>query len=188
MLGSSKFNAISASFTSTRPVAEREKELKNYLLFQIGSSDRALLEAEIVTEIVTVPEQEILPIPQMPYCVMGIYHWRSEMLWIVDLENLLGYPPSLREGSSTRASEASKLLVMVLQLQGQALGTIVSNVSHIIQQDLDKLHPPSLDLFTEDIQSFLQGYFTNSEGEIMMLLDAGEIFKYFSFSPEILLE
>ena len=59
--------------------------------FQLNYNTRALLPAENVTEIITISEREILPVPQMPDCVMGIYSWRSEILWIIDLRNLLGF-------------------------------------------------------------------------------------------------
>jgi positive phototaxis protein PixI len=208
MLSSSKKNAIAVSYITNNSITAQTKELRNFLLFQLGRreqiasnamsggltspnsglGERALIEAEIVAEIITVPESEILPVPQMPYCVMGIYSWRSEMLWIVDLENLLGYPPSLTEKKAELESESSKLLVMIVQLQGQTLGLVISNVSHIIQKDIKELNTSSSELFAEDLQPFLQGYFNDENNEIAMLIEAKEIFGFFSVAPSFVVK
>ncbi|RMF24979.1 MAG: chemotaxis protein CheW, partial [Cyanobacteria bacterium J083] len=138
----------------------------------------ALLEAEIVTEVITVNRTEILSVPQMEYCVLGVYSWRSEMLWIVDLENLLGYPPNI-EKEQASILHATSYTVLVLQLNGQSLGLVVPSVKDIVEQDWDTLQPPSLELFAKDIQPFLQGYFTENNQHILMLLKATEIIKNF---------
>ena len=179
MLSSSQANSISLSLGTNTSVATNSRELRKFLQFQLGGKERALLEAEIVTEIIIVPESQILPVPQMPYCVIGIYSWRSEMLWIVDLENLLGYGTSISTATPNLESVESNFMVMVVEVKGQSLGLIVPNVSDIIQLDWQELKPPSSELFAEDIQPFLQGYFTDSNQEILMLLNAEKFLQDF---------
>ena len=168
---------------------DRSRAVRKFLRFYLGSnnradasmsnSDLALLEAEIVTEVITISAKELLPVPQMPYCVLGVYSWRSEMLWIVDIENLMGYPPSLSED----ADENGTILVMVVRVQGQSMGLVVSRIDNIIEYDLDLFKSSSAEIFSEDIMPFLSGYFTDENNNIIMLIDAEEIFHFFSINP-----
>jgi positive phototaxis protein PixI len=61
------------------------------LRFPLGAQESVLLPLEQITEILRVELSEVLPIPEMPGCVMGICNWRGEMLWLVDLHHFVGY-------------------------------------------------------------------------------------------------
>lgn len=189
MLSASSSNSSSLSVSTKIADRSNPKQIRKFLQFQLGSSenkhqssaqgDIALLDTEVVTEVITIASENILPVPQMFYCVLGIYSWRSEMLWIVDLENLLGYPPPLLQEGTNR-----ELLVMVVQFQGQSMGLVVSKIDNLIEGDLQQLKPSSPEIFSEDILPFLHGYFTSQNNDIVMLIDAEEIFHFFSIKTE----
>jgi positive phototaxis protein PixI len=183
MLSTPPSDSLSFNLNSQANISKtKSQQVRKFLRFPNASmtnSDLALLEAEIVTEVITISPKEILPVPQMPYCVLGIYSWRSEMLWIVDVENLMGYPPSLSEN----ADGDETILVMVVQVQGQSMGLVVSRIDSIIEQNLDKFKSASSEIFSEDIMPFLYGYFTDENNNIIMLIDAEEIFHFFSIHP-----
>lgn len=160
---------------------EQNQTLQKFLQFQLSSSDWALLEAQVVTEIITVTHSEILPVPQMNYCVMGVYSWRSEMLWIIDLADLLGYK-SLVNLKNIDQTQGDTLIVMVAQFEGQSLGLVVSKVHNIIQQDLQELCPPSPELFNNQTIPFLQGYFNDSPERNYLLLKPEIIFQSLLYS------
>ncbi|MDJ0723679.1 MAG: chemotaxis protein CheW [Prochloraceae cyanobacterium] len=175
MVGSSTPNSLSITLGAKSSLTtDRTRELSKFLQFQLGGCDRALLEAEIVTEIIIVPENKIMPVPQMPYCVLGIYSWRSEMLWIVDLENRLGYPSSVTIANPKSNSTGNNLTLMVVQVKGNSLGLVVPNVMNIVQFDSQTINPSSIDLFGE-VGFFLDGYFKDSNNDIIMLLNANKI-------------
>ncbi|MDJ0574879.1 MAG: chemotaxis protein CheW [Xenococcaceae cyanobacterium MO_234.B1] len=186
MLSTSSSNSLSVSINSKTDRESTTQQINKFLQFYLGSSDSvtssasgrdfALLEAEIVTEIITVSVSEILSVPQMPYCVLGIYSWRSEMLWIVDLENLLGYPPSFEPTNDT-------VLVMVVQIEGQSLGLVIPQIDNIIEQDLEQFKAPSSEIFSEDVLPFLNGYLTDKSNNIVMLINAAEVFQFFAINP-----
>jgi positive phototaxis protein PixI len=189
MLSASSSNSLSLSISTKIADRSNSKQIRKFLQFQLGSNEKndrssargdiALLDTEVVTEVITIAAENILPVPQMFYCVLGIYSWRSEMLWIVDLENLLGYPPPLSKEGINR-----ELLVMVVQFQGQSIGLVVSNIDNLIEQDLQQLKPSSPEIFSEDVLPFLHGYFTSQNNDIIMLIDAEEIFHFFSIKTE----
>ncbi|MGF1487225.1 MAG: chemotaxis protein CheW [Prochloraceae cyanobacterium] len=176
MLDSSTPNSLSLTLGSKSSITtDNSKELRKFLQFQLGTSERALLEAELVTEIIIVPENKIMPVPEMPYCVLGIYSWRSEMLWIVELENMLGYPSSVTIANpQSNSSHTSNLMLMVVQVKGNSLGLVVPNVMDIVQLDSQQINSPSMELFGE-MAFYLQGYFKDSNNEILMLLNADKI-------------
>ena len=186
---STSSNSLALKFNPQDNSQKNSRAVRKFLRFYLGagerpnasmtSSDLALLEAEIVTEVITISPKEILPVPQMPYCVLGVYSWRSEMLWVVDVENLLGYPPSLSED----ADENQTILVMVVQVNGQSMGLVVSRIDSIVEQNLDRFKSSSSEIFSEDIMPFLYGYFTDENNNIIMLIDAEEIFHFFSINP-----
>ena len=189
MLSISSSNSSTLRLNSQDNSPNNSQQVRKFLRFYLGAGDRpdasmsnsdlALLEAEIVTEVITISPKELLPVPQMPYCVLGIYSWRSEMLWVVDIENLMGYPPSLRED----ADENETILVMVVRVQGQSMGLVVSRIDTIIEQDLESFKSSSSEIFSEDIMPFLYGYFVDKNNNIIMLIDAEEIFHFFSINP-----
>ena len=186
---STSANSLSLNIATNSDIQSHAKQVRKFLQFQLGRSEKthksalqgdiALLDAEIVTEVITISAQDILPVPQMFYCVLGIYSWRSEMLWIVDLENLLGYPPPMSHGDTNQ-----DVLVMVIQVQGQSIGLVVSSIDNLIELDLAKFKPSSSEIFSEDVLPFLHGYFTSSDNDIIMLIDADEIFNFFSIKTE----
>jgi positive phototaxis protein PixI len=189
MLSISSSNSSTLRLNSQDNSPNNSQQVRKFLRFYLGAGDRpdasmtnsdlALLEAEIVTEVITISPKELLPVPQMPYCVLGIYSWRSEMLWVVDIENLMGYPPSLRED----ADENETILVMVVRVQGQSMGLVVSRIDTIIEQNLESFKSSSSEIFSEDIMPFLSGYFVDENNNIIMLIDAEEIFHFFSINP-----
>ncbi|MGF1590797.1 MAG: chemotaxis protein CheW [Pleurocapsa sp.] len=186
---STSTNSLSLNISKNSNIQSNSKQVRKFLQFQLGKSkkshksivqgDLALLDAEIVTEVIAVSPRDILPVPQMFYCVLGIYGWRSEMLWIVDLENLLGYPPPLEQNNPHQ-----ELLVMVVQVLGQSIGLVVSGIDNLIEHNLSKFKSSSAEIFSEDVLPFLNGYFTDSNNDIIMLIDAEEIFNFFSIKTE----
>ena len=186
---STSANSLSLNIAGNSSVQSDSKQVRKFLQFQLGKTEKthksaiqgdiALLDAEIVTEVITVDPKDILPVPQMFYCVLGIFGWRSEMLWIVDLENLLGYPPPLNENKVTQ-----ELLVMVIQVQGQSIGLVVSGIDNLTEHNLSKFKSSSGEIFSEDVLPFLHGYFTSVDNDIIMLIDAEEILNFFSIKTE----
>jgi len=104
------------------------------LRFALGLEDSALLPLEQITEILRLNVTEILPVPEMPSCVLGIGNWRGEMLWLVDLNHLVGYSPL----SSVRQVSASPV-AMVVQVNDQAVGLVVQQVNDIELHELQQL-------------------------------------------------
>lgn len=136
---------------------------QKFLEFQIGESSIALLPAEIVMEIVSLNSKQILPVPQVPTSVMGVYQWRGETLWILDLGILCGFTPLVWTQSN---------LLLVIQVEDKTVGLAVPQVQDIETYDFNTLKEPLDTLFNEELRSFLKGFFIGEENKLAMLFDA----------------
>jgi positive phototaxis protein PixI len=145
---------------------------QRYLSLTLKDQYIALITLEYVQEIFTIDLTNICRVPQMPSCVVGVYSWRGEMLWLVDLEKMLGYVPL-----ALQADLFSKLMVMKLQYQGKSLGILVREIRDIEHLDIQFLKSPDEHLFNLEVSPFVQGYFISSSEEILISLDTKAIFQ-----------
>ncbi len=151
------------------PVAPPQEAGQKFMQFQLGKGDIGLLPAEMVIEIQVVESGEILPVPELPSCILGIYQWRGEMLWLVDLGDLMGFSPLSWRGSN---------LMIVLSVEQRTLGLVVSQVNGIGSYELQQLHVPSAELFSPELMPFVKGLFLGSEQEIIWLLNTEAIINF----------
>ncbi|MER3493379.1 MAG: chemotaxis protein CheW [Mastigocladus sp. ERB_26_2] len=145
---------------------------QRYLSLNLKDKYIALITLEHVQEIFTIDLTNICRVPQMPSCVVGVYNWRGEMLWLVDLERMFGYPPL---GSQTDL--CSKLMVMKLQYQGKSLGILVREIRDIENLDIQFMKSPDEHLFSLELSPFVQGYFISPSEEILISLNTKAIFQ-----------
>ncbi len=143
---------------------------EKFLSFNLGVSDTAVISLQHITEVLQVSLPEICGVPQMPSSVLGIYNWRGEMLWLVDLEAMLGYPP-ISQGSNL----LSRMMAIVLENKGKYLGLLVRQLIDIEWLDTKEMKLATAELFYPKISPFLQGYFINDSEEIIFNLDATTI-------------
>ncbi|ARV57418.1 chemotaxis protein [Nostocales cyanobacterium HT-58-2] len=125
-----------------------ETHLSKLLRFPLGFQDTALLSLEQIAEIVRVNLAEILPVPEMPSCILGICNWRGEMLWLIDLNHLVGYP-----SLSTTVTPVA----MVVKVNDEAVGLVVPQVDDIELHDLQQLQQSAVGLFPPKLLPFVLG-------------------------------
>jgi positive phototaxis protein PixI len=143
---------------------------QKFISFQLGVSDTALLPLEGVAELFQVSLTEILPVPEVPSCVLGIYNWREEMLWLVDLNALSGLTPLIQSASLLLAP-----MTMVVQAGGQFMGLVVSQVKDIEMRSLQQMNNPDAGVFTPEILPLLKGYFIGANNEVIRIFEPSAI-------------
>lgn len=129
------------------------------LRFPLGLQDSALLPLEQIAEILRVNLAEILPVPEMPDCVLGICNWRGEMLWLVDLNHLVGLVPI--------SLAATSPIAMVVQVNDQPVGLVVQQVNDIELHELEKLQPAAAGLFPPKLLPFVLGILPGGGGTVL---------------------
>lgn len=141
-----------------RVINDHQQEQK-FLHFNLSKDLAALLKVEDIAEVIQIPKNEILPIPQMPKCVIGIYNWRGEMLWAIALNNFLwGLPPV----NQLDLSSATTMALVVAIVDGQHLGLVVEQVNDIEWHEINLIQPPRAQLFPAQLLPFMQGYLSDS--------------------------
>ncbi len=168
---------MSDSLTKPKDIATnyKEGEKKQFLKFYLEPATKAMLPLAEVTEVLKIPLGKIVPIPQMPPWTMGIYNWRGEILWTIDLGHLLGISTWYQQQKNTINYS---IVVISSRNQGRSavnLGLIVTQVEDIEWCNIHEIQFPVNSNFSTELFPFLDGYFINSDGEITLVLNGNTI-------------
>jgi positive phototaxis protein PixI len=140
-----------------------------------------LLPVRQLTEVLNIPLGQIVPIPHMPAWVMGVYNWRGEILWMVDLGHLCGLTPWYQQ--PTYGSSHS---VVVLQVRYQpaasasknkTIGLVVRHIGEIEQCHSDMIQSLPPGSTPPALAPLLRGYWWQPEGEMLAVLDGEAMFR-----------
>ena len=162
--------------------AEEVKEQEQFLRFHLEPDLNAALPVDQMTEVFTVSTTKVVPIPHMPPWVIGVYNWRGEILWLVDLGYLLGGTPLYQQTSSRSLYTA---IVINSQQSGgrqgsstagkKMLGLAVNRVEDMEWFNSDLIQSPPESAINAALVPFLRGYWLKNNGEIVVVLDGNSI-------------
>lgn len=160
------------------PVTRSKKIVTESLLrFHLVPETTALITITQLREVLKVDPRRIVPIPKLPPWLVGVYNWRGEILWVVDLGGFLGLTPL-----SEQSLEGTTLPLLVLKdeanqaAKSKTLGVIVKQVQGISRIDPHEIQSPPESTFTPELGKVLRGYALSQEGEMLMVLSAAAIF------------
>lgn len=140
---------------------------QKYLRFSLAHQEDVLLALEQIFAIFNISPPEILPIPEMPDCVLGIYNWREKNLWLIDIAHLVDYPP-------LSSPIPAQLTTIVIQIEGMLLGLVTSEVKDI-ESHTAQLQAPYTYLHSPRLLAFTQGYSPSAE---CLVLDINAIARF----------
>jgi positive phototaxis protein PixI len=172
--------SLSNSLLPSTDEKASSKALEQFLRFHLLPNTTALLPMQQLTEVLTIPNGKIVPIFHMPPWVMGVYNWRGEILWMVDLGHLLGLTPWYQQANSTSAYTAIVLQARSNQAtstntKSQILGLIVSRVEDIEWCNPDWIQSPPASSVTPELAPFLRGYWLKPNGDMLVVIDGPAI-------------
>jgi len=163
-----------ADDASSAPQGER------YLNCHLAPNMTVLLPIDHLTEVLTIPIQQVTPIPMMNPWVMGVHNWRGEVLWTVDLGHLLGLTPWYQQGRNV--SNHNTLVIRNHDGSGRTegelkLGLVVSQVLDIevVPQGAIRVSMPGT-ITSPELAPFFQGYTIAGQGHLQSCLDPEAIF------------
>lgn len=153
---------------------------RQFLRFNLHSRTQLMLPIGQITEVLKIQLGQIVPIPQMPAWVMGVYNWRGDILWMVDLGHLIGLQPWYQTESIHSHHTA---IVLSPNKEKKAnnteaninIGLVITKVEDIEMCQVADIQLPANFSVEERITSFLEGYWLKPEGEMIMLLDGKAI-------------
>lgn len=162
------------------PVSTSSNASEQFLRFHLLPSTTALLPVEQLTEVLTIPNGQIVPIFHMPAWVMGVYNWRGEILWMVDLGHLFGLTPWHQQPLSTSAYTAVVLQARSNQaaatnVKSQMLGLVVNRIEDIESCNPDWIQSAPSSTISPELAQFLRGYWLTSNGEMLAVLETQAI-------------
>ncbi len=149
---------------------------EQFLRLHLMPDTKVLLPIKQVTEVITIPVGQIVPIPHMPACVMGVYNWRGEVLWMVDLGHLGGLLPYYQQ--TMRMAHTAVVLKgndKTSMQKNQTLGLVVDRVEDVEWCDPNLIQPLPLSPITSDLEALLRGYLWQSEDAMLAVLEAEAI-------------
>jgi chemotaxis signal transduction protein len=137
-------------------------EGQRFLRFHLGFEDTALLPVDEVREVLRIAATDILPVPHMPESVLGVYNWRGEIVWMIDLNQLVGFPAIAPNLTAT-----SMAVAIVLECDAQNLGLVVPQIEDIEWHDSPNIQPPNAGLFPDRLLPFVQGYLSEASSMVL---------------------
>lgn len=174
--------------TMSGQAAKQAAEVQ-FLRFHLVPDTTAMLPVYQMTEVLTVPIGGIVPIPHMPAWVMGVYNWRGEILWMVDLGHLIGLTP-LYQHATSRPDYRAIVIRDVQERPGKQrtgtpsgsqgsskklLGLVVNRVEDMEWCNPDVIQSPTMASVSPELVPFLRGYWLKPDGEMLVVLDGGAV-------------
>ena len=133
-----------------------------------------------ITEVLKIRFGQIVPIPQMPAWVMGVYNWRGDILWMVDLGHLMGLNPWYEK--DTNSSNHTAIVLSPNKEKAKTdgenninLGLVISKVEDLEMCNVADIQVPPNSGVNSQIAAFLQGYWLQPEGDTIMVLNGQAI-------------
>lgn len=136
--------------------------LQKFLRFRLDQTQSMLLAVDEIAAVQTILISDVLPVPQMSACVLGISNWHGEALWLVDLSQQLGL-----KALAQQTRHLTSLSAIVVQSGRQSLGLVVLEIAEIEEHNPDTLLHPSADLFSQQISALIKGYFRHDRSVVL---------------------
>lgn len=131
-----------------------------YLKFQLNEFTYAALPVKYLHEVVVVPVESIPSIPNMPACVLGLINWRSRIIWVIDLPNMLNLE------AIGRICRQHKILV--IQTESTALALVVPEIIGTTRIVSDDIKSPQ-EKFSSDLLPYLRGWVLQNQEQLVVL-------------------
>lgn len=141
--------------------------IQRFLRIVLGEGE-SLLPIDSVCCAIKITVEEIYPTPALPQWVLGVYKWKGQMLRLIDLDCLMGYPPVF-----SRQLRRKTPVTIIVEWQNQFFGFLVANVYDVKSYEVDKMKPIENNNCPSQIENFIQGVFP----EQRWVLDLDRLFK-----------
>ncbi len=141
-----------------------------------------------VTELVNIQIDRVVPMPHLPPGVMGVYNWRGEILWIVDLAMLLG----VTKGRRYRSLQPTIILASSTEQRGKAIGEerqeqtiglVVDEIAEIEWYEPEQIRP--LEQRLAALSTWVRGVWAAVTGENFLVVDGQAIFDRPDFDADV---
>ncbi|MBF2056444.1 MAG: purine-binding chemotaxis protein CheW [Cyanobacterium sp. T60_A2020_053] len=166
--------------TFLNPRSNQAKSGSQFLRFVLLPDTNLMIGLKEIAAVLKIPFGKIVPVPEMPNWVIGVYNWRGEIVWMIDLGQLLGFTPWYQQSVTASNHKAVVIHPSNQNLKnistGELVGLVVSDVQDIEICNVDDLHSPPASAVTPELAPFLRGYWIKDNGEIIVTIDGDAVF------------
>ena len=171
---------MSDSILSISNSSSNSEQQQQFLRFNLVPNNNLMIALKEIAAVLKIPLGQIVPIPEMPSWVMGVYNWRGQIVWMIDMGQLLGFTPWYQQ---SLVASTHKAIVIHPRNQnqqsrssGDLIGLIVSDVDEIEICDVNLINSPPASAVTDELAPYLRGYWIKDDGDIIITLDGDAIF------------
>ncbi|MEM6836782.1 MAG: chemotaxis protein CheW [Cyanobacteria bacterium P01_C01_bin.120] len=138
-----------------------EDKRRRFLQFRLAEESKILLPLHEVVEVLQLETSEILPVPEMPSWILGVCNWRGEVLWLTDLNTLVGNSPLCQQDPTLE-----QLIAVIVQSEGCSVGLVVNQVDDVEQFDPEHIHQQE-GLYSAGLAAIVAGYLPDHKGIVL---------------------
>lgn len=150
-------------------VADEAVQEETYLKFLLDPQTVAVISVRSIQEAFILPSRQLTPIPNLPAALLGLTNRRNQIIWVVDLAQLLGI--SMFDAT---ARQYSLLLIQVGLVQ---IGLAVHSIEGMVRLSPELIQAP-IGQMSVSLLPYLKGCAWQPQGdrqEIILVLDAEAI-------------
>lgn len=166
------------------------QETEQLLRLSLIPDTTVALSVRYLTEVLTIAPHQIVPIPHLSAWIMGVYNWRGEILWMIDLGHLLGLTPWYHH--ALNRSTFSAIVIQhrdsnsSQQHRAPTLGLMVHDVDDMEWCNPKDIKPLPASVIAPGMADFVQGCWWKAESDMLMVIDGTAIFNGVSKLPSSL--
>ena len=148
--------------------------LTDYFHVQLGSVVQLAIPITHATVTIAENRRNVCPLPGVSPHLMGVINQRGRLLWVMDLQSLLG----IKVSENRRISNTDKMTLLAVSpdaercdagdLTRPQLGLAISSLKGLISLDRDRLKPLPRNL-PPSIRTYLAGITTLNDARIAIL-------------------
>jgi positive phototaxis protein PixI len=138
-----------------------------------------------VTELINMPIDLVVPIPHLPPAVMGVYNWRGEILWVVDLGILLGLTDRTTTDHRNLQPTIAISYAATTGHEAKTIGLVVDEIFDIEGYQSELIVKPIADSSNPELYRWIKGYAISAAGEKLVILDGQAIIDCADLHAEI---
>jgi chemotaxis signal transduction protein len=150
-----------SSYLASSPITEPEQSIR-FLRFYLNQQDTALVALDDIQSIFRIAPQQILPVPNLANHVLGIYHYRGTLVWLIDFSQQIGFDSCL-----SLCGASGVLTAIAIPTNQDLFAIVVPRIATIETHEAKMLHPADSALFPSRLLPFISTYVTNSASPVL---------------------
>lgn len=165
---------------------------QQFLRFSLHPNLTMMVETDRVVELVSIPHDRVVPMPHLAPAVRGIYNWRGEILWVVDLAMLLGMAVAPRRYHSLQqlvimrstGNDAAEFKTKGDRQTQAKIGFMVDEIAEIEDYDIAQIRLLLPESFADrrvgridpELARWMRGWWESETEEIYLVLNSQALF------------